>query len=111
MNANNTLPDWSRAHGGPILGGSLRQSAEDFAVTEVLGFEPDGQGECEKELEAAHEPPPRGRRGSTCKVDELADQDGFSSAQAYTFRTRAGIESKPYYGFSAMAELISPLFL
>ena len=45
MNAKYTLPDWSRALGGPILGGSLRQSAEDFAVTEVLGFAPDGQGE------------------------------------------------------------------
>jgi len=45
MNANSILPDWSRAHGGSILGGSLRKSAEDFAVTEVLGFTPDGQGE------------------------------------------------------------------
>lgn len=45
MNAESTLPDWSRAHGGPILGGILRQSAEDFAVIEVLGFTPDGQGE------------------------------------------------------------------
>ena len=45
MNANIKLPDWSRVYGGPILGGNLRQSAEDFAVTEVLGFKPDGQGE------------------------------------------------------------------
>jgi tRNA pseudouridine13 synthase len=45
MNANSSLPEWLRAHGGPILSGSLRQSAEDFAVTEVLGFVPDGQGE------------------------------------------------------------------
>ncbi len=45
MNAKINLPDWSRAHGGPIIGGNLRQSAEDFPVTEVLGFTPDGQGE------------------------------------------------------------------
>jgi len=40
-----SLPDWSRAHGGAIFSGRIRQSAEDFAVTEVLGFEPDGDGE------------------------------------------------------------------
>ncbi len=45
MNKTTVLPDWSRAHGGPILGGRIRQSAEDFVVTEVLGFEPDGDGE------------------------------------------------------------------
>jgi hypothetical protein len=35
----------------------------------------------------------------------LADIDGFDASQAYTIRTRAGLESKPYYGFSALAEL------
>lgn len=39
------LPDWSRAYEGPFLSGRLRHVAEDFAVTEVLGFEPDGSGE------------------------------------------------------------------
>ena len=39
------LPDWSRAHGGSLFRGELRQSAVDFCVTEVLGFEPDGEGE------------------------------------------------------------------
>jgi tRNA pseudouridine13 synthase len=45
VNTSTFLPDWSRAHGGPLLRGRLRQSAEDFEVTEVLGFEPDGNGE------------------------------------------------------------------
>jgi tRNA pseudouridine13 synthase len=45
MNTRIILPDWSRAHGGPLLRGRLRQSAEDFEVTEILGFEPDGNGE------------------------------------------------------------------
>lgn len=45
MNSSNALPDWSRAHGGPFLHGRIRQNAEDFAVTEVLGFKPDGDGE------------------------------------------------------------------
>jgi len=45
MNTSIVLPDWPRAHGGPVIRGRLRQSAEDFAVTEVLGFEPDGEGE------------------------------------------------------------------
>lgn len=45
MNSSNALPDWSRAHGGPLLRGRIRQHAEDFAVTEALGFEPDGDGE------------------------------------------------------------------
>jgi tRNA pseudouridine13 synthase len=39
------LPDWLRAHGGAIFNGRIRQNVEDFAVTEVLGFEPDGDGE------------------------------------------------------------------
>jgi tRNA pseudouridine13 synthase len=45
MNTSTVLPDWSRAYGGSVIRGRLRQSAEDFAVTEVLGFEPDGDGE------------------------------------------------------------------
>ena len=45
MSEPQTLPDWSRAHGGAIFSGRIRQSAEDFVVTEVLGFEPDGEGE------------------------------------------------------------------
>lgn len=33
------------AHGKPLLSGSLRQRAEDFSVEEILGFEPEGEGE------------------------------------------------------------------
>ena len=40
-----TIPDWQRAHGGVAAHGTLRQSADDFRVDEVLGFEPDGVGE------------------------------------------------------------------
>ncbi len=36
---------------------------------------------------------------------ELADIDGFENSEAYTLRTRVGLEAKPYYGFSALAEL------
>jgi len=36
---------------------------------------------------------------------EFADIEGFSDSQAYTIRTRAGLGSKPYFGFSAFAEL------
>ena len=36
---------------------------------------------------------------------ELADQDSLDASQAYTIRTRAGIQAKPYHGFSALAEL------
>ncbi len=39
------LPDWARAHGEPVLTAELRQAPEDFQVTEVLGFEPSGDGE------------------------------------------------------------------
>ncbi len=35
----------------------------------------------------------------------FADIEGFSDSQAYTIRTRAGLGSKPYYGFSGFAEL------
>ena len=36
---------------------------------------------------------------------ELAERDDLESSQAYTFRTRAGIGSKPLFGFSGFAEL------
>jgi len=39
------LPDWARAHGAPVGNGRLRTNAADFRVDEVLGFEPDGDGE------------------------------------------------------------------
>ncbi|MBW2242370.1 MAG: alginate export family protein [Deltaproteobacteria bacterium] len=35
---------------------------------------------------------------------ELADFDGLDSSQAYTVRTRLGIGTKPFYGFSFYAE-------
>jgi tRNA pseudouridine13 synthase len=34
-----------RVTGGPLGSASIRQSADDFQVDEVLGFEPDGEGE------------------------------------------------------------------
>ncbi|MEM6512896.1 MAG: tRNA pseudouridine(13) synthase TruD [Pseudomonadota bacterium] len=39
------LPDWRRAFGAPLFTGRLKSAASDFLVTEVLGFEPDGDGE------------------------------------------------------------------
>lgn len=45
MNETTILPDWTRAHARPVLCGKIRQSTSDFVVTEVLGFEPDGNGE------------------------------------------------------------------
>jgi tRNA pseudouridine13 synthase len=33
------------AHGGPLIEGVLRASADDFRVEEILGFEPSGSGE------------------------------------------------------------------
>ena len=39
------LPDWPRALGVPSCRARIRASAEDFRVHEVLGFEPDGEGE------------------------------------------------------------------
>jgi hypothetical protein len=36
---------------------------------------------------------------------ELADFDGLESSEAYTMRTRLGIGSKPFGGFSAYAEM------
>jgi tRNA pseudouridine13 synthase len=38
------LPDWPRAHAGPLAPGRLKCSADDFQVEEVLGFEPADQG-------------------------------------------------------------------
>lgn len=39
------LPDWSRAHGEPPVCATIRQTPEDFRVTEILGFELSGDGE------------------------------------------------------------------
>jgi tRNA pseudouridine13 synthase len=39
------LADLPYAFGGPPLGGRLRATTADFQVEEVLGFEPDGEGE------------------------------------------------------------------
>jgi len=39
------LPDWPRAHGLPLFAATLRRHAQDFEVTEELGFEPSGDGE------------------------------------------------------------------
>jgi tRNA pseudouridine13 synthase len=39
------LPDWARAHGAPLFAGLIRQSPEDFNVSEILGFAPSGDGE------------------------------------------------------------------
>ena len=39
------IPDWARAHGGPLYAASIRSKAEDFDVTEELGFEFSGDGE------------------------------------------------------------------
>jgi len=39
------LPDWPRAHGGAVGHADLRRHPADFQVTEMLGFEPDGDGE------------------------------------------------------------------
>jgi tRNA pseudouridine13 synthase len=39
------IPDWRRARGGELAGARIRLSRADFQVTELLGFEPDGDGE------------------------------------------------------------------
>jgi tRNA pseudouridine13 synthase len=39
------LPDWQRAHGGADATARIRSSCQDFQVTELLGFEPQGDGE------------------------------------------------------------------
>lgn len=49
--SDSTLPRWTtfsdlpRAHGEPLGSGRLRVEPEDFRVTEVLGFNPDGEGD------------------------------------------------------------------
>ena len=45
MTAEIRVPDWTRAGGSVPRAGKLRKAADDFDVTEVLGFEPDGIGE------------------------------------------------------------------
>ena len=39
------LPDWRRAHGVPLFPAALKSEPADFVVTELLGFDPDGDGE------------------------------------------------------------------
>ena len=39
------LPDWPRAHGGPLFSGQIRRDPAEFEVVEVLGWEPSGDGE------------------------------------------------------------------
>lgn len=39
------IPDWVRAHGGPVCEAVIRSSPEDFVVEEHLGVEADGDGE------------------------------------------------------------------
>ena len=39
------IPDWARAHGEPVCAAVIRSSPRDFVVDEILGFEPDGDGE------------------------------------------------------------------
>lgn len=36
---------WPRAHGGPFIQGQIRQQPEDFQVTEVPFYEPEGEGD------------------------------------------------------------------
>ena len=45
MHSHSIVPDWTRAGGEVAPDGILRESSDDFAVTEVLGFDPDGTGE------------------------------------------------------------------
>jgi tRNA pseudouridine13 synthase len=40
-----SLPDWPRAHGAPLFAATIRETPEEFDVTEDLGFEFDGDGE------------------------------------------------------------------
>ncbi|HSM29216.1 MAG TPA: tRNA pseudouridine(13) synthase TruD [Woeseiaceae bacterium] len=39
------LPEWPRAHGGPLFQASIRNQPSDFQVVENLGFEFSGSGE------------------------------------------------------------------
>lgn len=45
INTPMRLPDWPHALGLPSCHARIRASAEDFRVDEVLGFEPEGEGE------------------------------------------------------------------
>ena len=38
-------PSWPRASGSPLLSARIRTTPDDFQVTEILGFDPDGEGE------------------------------------------------------------------
>lgn len=40
-----SLPDWTRAHGVPLFSASIRTTADEFDVTEELGFEFSADGE------------------------------------------------------------------
>ncbi len=40
-----SLPDWARAHVGPLFSARIRTKPEDFQVTEKLGYEFTGDGE------------------------------------------------------------------
>ena len=40
-----TLPDWARAHGGPLFAAAMRTRPDDFRVTEELGWTLSGDGE------------------------------------------------------------------
>lgn len=40
-----SLPDWARAHGGPVFAGALRSTPEDFEVREILDVDFSGDGE------------------------------------------------------------------
>lgn len=40
-----SLPDWARAHGGPLLDVEIRRTPDDFLVTEIIDFELTGAGE------------------------------------------------------------------
>ncbi len=37
--------DWAHAGDAPLVAGNIRQRCADFAVSEILGFEPDGHGD------------------------------------------------------------------
>jgi tRNA pseudouridine13 synthase len=45
MSPTSLLPEWPRAFGAPVAVARIRSCPEDFQVNEVLGFEPDGEGE------------------------------------------------------------------
>lgn len=47
MNWSTVLASIRRAHGEPLLNATFKQNPEDFVVEELLGFEPDGDGEHE----------------------------------------------------------------